>query len=71
MATISIHGNEMTIQVQGLGPTVALRSQLTSLLAHVRGAIADADLARHPQGWSGPGTRFPRHHRRRNLPPRR
>jgi len=59
MATISIHGNDMTVEVQGLDRLWALKSQLTIPLEHVRGATADPGIARDPKGWRGPGTHIP------------
>lgn len=59
MATISIHGSDMTVEVQGLDRLWALKSQLTIPLAHVRGATADPGIGRDPKGWRGPGAHIP------------
>jgi len=59
MATISIEGTDLTIDVQGLDKLWSLKSRLTIPLAHVRGATADPSIASESKGWKGPGTHFP------------
>lgn len=59
MATISIDGNELVVEVQGLDKLWALKSRLTIPLAHVRGATEDRGIAREPKGWRGPGAHIP------------
>jgi hypothetical protein len=59
MATISIDGSDLTINVQGLDKLWTLKSQLTIPIAHVRGATADPGIVAEPKGWRGPGTHLP------------
>lgn len=59
MATISIDGSLLTVDVQGLDKLWALKSRLTIPLAHVRGATADPGIASESKGWRGPGTHVP------------
>lgn len=59
MATISINGRELTIDVEGLDKLWTLKSRLTIPLAHVRGATADPSITTEPKGWRGPGTHLP------------
>ncbi|MDQ2758610.1 MAG: hypothetical protein M3Y71_18970 [Actinomycetota bacterium] len=56
MATISINGSDLTIDVEGMDKFWSLKSRLTIPLAHVRGATADPGMAGEPKGWRGPGT---------------
>ena len=58
MATISIDGTDLTIDVQGLDKLWTFKSRLTIPMAHVRGATADPSIAREYKGWRGPGTPF-------------
>lgn len=59
MATISIGGGNLTIDVQGLDKLWTLKSQLTIPIAHVRGATADPGIVAAPKGWRGPGIHIP------------
>ena len=59
MATISINGSDLTIDVQGLDKLWTLKSQLTIPMAHVRGATADPSIASESKGWRGPGAHIP------------
>ena len=59
MATISIDGADLTIDVQGMDKFWSLKSRLTIPMAHVRGATADPSIASEPKGWWGPGTHVP------------
>jgi len=59
MATISIDGSDLTIDVQGMDKFWSLKSRLTIPMAHVRGATADPSIASEHKGWRGPGTHLP------------
>ena len=59
MATISIDGNNLTVEVHGADKLWALKSRLTIPLEHVRGATADPGMANEPKGFRGPGTHLP------------
>lgn len=59
MATISVDGGNLTIDVQGLDRLWALKSRLTIPIAHVRGAGADPGIAKESKGWRGPGAHIP------------
>ncbi len=59
MATISIDGSDLIIDVQGMDRFWSLKSRLTIPLAHVRGATADPSIASEPKGWRAPGTHLP------------
>jgi len=59
MATISIDGSDLTINVQGLDKLWALKSRLTIPIAHVRGATVDPGIVGEPKGWRGPGAHIP------------
>lgn len=59
MATISIDGNNLTVEVQGADKLWTLNSRLTIPLKHVRGATADPGMANEPKGFRGPGTHLP------------
>ena len=59
MATISIDGNHLTVEVNGVDKLWALKSRLTIPLEHVRGATADPGMVSEPKGFRGPGTHVP------------
>lgn len=59
MATISIDGSDLSIDVEGMDRLWTLKSRLTIPLAHVRGATADPTIASEHKGWRGPGTHLP------------
>ena len=59
MASISIDGNDLIIDVQGLDRLWALKSRLTIPLTHVRGASADPTIVSGYKGWRGPGAHVP------------
>jgi hypothetical protein len=59
MATISIDGTDLTIDIQGLDKLWTFKSRLTIPMAHVRGATADPSITREYKGWRGPGTFLP------------
>jgi hypothetical protein len=59
MATISIDGSNLNIDVEGMDRLWAMKSRLTIPLAHVRGAGTDPEITRRPKGWRGPGAYVP------------
>jgi hypothetical protein len=59
MATISIDGSDLTVDVHGLDKLWALKSRLTIPLAHIRGATVDPGIVGKSKGWRGPGTHVP------------
>jgi len=59
MATISIDGDHLTVEVHGADKLWALKSRLAIPLEHVRGATADPGMANEPKGFKGPGTHLP------------
>ena len=56
MASISIDGTHLTIEVHGVDRLWALKGRLTIPLDHVRGATADPGMTNEPKGLRGPGT---------------
>lgn len=59
MATVTLAGDTMTVEVQGLDKLWSLKSRLEIPLAHIRGATADPAIAREHHGWHGPGAYLP------------
>lgn len=59
MATISIDGNQLTVEVHGADKLWALKSRLTIPLKHVRGATADPGMTNEPKGFRGPVHTYP------------
>jgi hypothetical protein len=59
MATISIDGSDLIIDVHGLDKLWTLRRRLTFPLTHIHGATADPGIVVEPKGWRGPGTHLP------------
>jgi hypothetical protein len=59
MARVSIAGDELIVDVEGLDKLWALKSRLTVPLANVRGATADPGIVREPKGLRVPGTHVP------------
>lgn len=59
MATISIDGGNLNIDVEGMDRLWALKSRLTIPIAHVRGVSGDPEITRRPRGWRGPGAYVP------------
>lgn len=59
MAQITVHEDELVVDVEGMDRLWALRSRLTIPLAHVRGATADPGIASEPAGWRVGGARVP------------
>lgn len=59
MARVSIDGDDLIVDVEGLDKLWALKSRLTVPLANVRGATADPGIVREPKGIRAPGTHVP------------
>jgi hypothetical protein len=59
MAHVSIDGDDLIVDVEGLDKLWALKSRLTVPLANVRGATADPGIVREPKGIRSPGTHVP------------
>lgn len=59
MVVISIDGENLRVDVQGMHRFWALKSRLTIPLTHVRGATADPGIIAEPKGWRAPGTHLP------------
>lgn len=59
MATISIHGTDLNIDIEGMDKLWSLKSRLTIPVAHLRGATADPSITSERKGWRGPGTHLP------------
>jgi hypothetical protein len=59
MVTVSIKGNDLVFEVQGVHKVLSFRSQLVIPLTHVRGATAHADVMEIPRGIRAPGTSIP------------
>jgi hypothetical protein len=59
MARVSIDGDDLIVDVEGLDRLWALKSRLTVPLANVRGATADPGILRGPKGIRAPGTHIP------------
>ena len=59
MAEISIDGQNLVVEIEGLDKLWALKSRLVIPLANVRGATADPGILGDPKGLRGPGSRIP------------
>ncbi|MGW2376545.1 hypothetical protein [Kitasatospora sp. NPDC001683] len=59
MAHVSIDGDNLIVEIEGLDKLWALKSRLTIPLAHVRGATTDPGIAKEPKGLRAPGTHVP------------
>ena len=59
MAQISIDGNDLIVEVEGMDKLWALKSRLTIPLAHVRGATVDPGIMTEDKGWKWGGSRIP------------
>ena len=59
MATVSIEGSNLVVDIHGLDKIWSFTSRLSIPLAHVRGARADPTVASESKGWRGPGTHIP------------
>ncbi|GJF27316.1 hypothetical protein [Kitasatospora sp. NBC_01539] len=59
MAQLSVVGDRLVVEVEGLDRLWALRSRLEIPLAHVRGATADPGIVRESKGIRVGGTHVP------------
>ena len=59
MATISVQGEDLVVEMNGLDKLWSLKSKLTIPLAHVRGATVDPGILGEPKGIRAPGTHLP------------
>ena len=59
MAQVTIAGDDLIVDVEGLDKLWALKSRLTVPLGNVRGATADPGIVREPKGIRAPGTHVP------------
>jgi len=59
MAIISIEGDTLVVEIEGLDKLWALKSRLSIPLAHVRGATADPGMLGQPKGLRAPGAYIP------------
>ncbi len=59
MARVSIVGDDLIVDIEGLDKLRALTSRLTIPLANVRGATADEGIVPEPKGIRAPGTHLP------------
>lgn len=59
MARISIDGDDLVVEIEGMDKLWSLKSRLVIPLANVRGATADPGIAAEPKGLRAPGTSLP------------
>ncbi|HTJ32326.1 MAG TPA: hypothetical protein VL738_03780 [Dactylosporangium sp.] len=59
MATVSIDGESLVVEIEGLDKLWALKSRLVIPLTNVRGATADPGVAHEPKGIRAPGAYIP------------
>ena len=59
MAQVSIDGDQLIVEVEGLDKLWSLKSRLVIPLANVRGATADPGIIKEPKGTRLPGTHVP------------
>lgn len=59
MAQLSVVGDHLVVEVEGLDRLWALKSRLEIPLAHVRGATADPGIVRESKGIRLGGTHLP------------
>ncbi|WP_432977422.1 hypothetical protein [Dactylosporangium sp. CA-233914] len=59
MAKVSIDGDELVVEIEGMDKLWSLKSRLVIPLANVRGATADPGIAAEPKGTKAPGTHLP------------
>ena len=59
MTHLSINGNDLVVEIEGLDKLWALKSRLVIPLANVRGATADPGIIRQPKGIRAPGAKVP------------
>jgi hypothetical protein len=59
MATVTLTGDMLSVEVHGFGKLWSLKSRLEIPIQHVRGAAADPGIVPKHPGWRGPGTYVP------------
>ena len=59
MARVTVDGESMNVEIEGLDKFWALKSHLVIPLGNVRGATADPGVAKDPKGIRAPGTSVP------------
>jgi hypothetical protein len=59
VAHVSIAGDDLIVEIEGLNKVWALKSRITIPLSHVRGATVDPGIVREPKGVRAPGTYVP------------
>jgi hypothetical protein len=59
MATITVDGGDLIVDIEGLDKLWSFKSRLTVPLAHVRAVRADPTVVDEPKGWRGPGSHIP------------
>ncbi|MFD4637718.1 hypothetical protein ACFWN2_10415 [Lentzea sp. NPDC058436] len=60
MAVVSVQGEDLVVEMEGLDKLWALKSRLTIPLANVRGATVDPGILGEPKGIRAPGTHVPK-----------
>jgi hypothetical protein len=59
MATVSIDGSNLVVEIEGLDKLWSLRSRLVIPLTNVLGAMHDPDIVHGSKGWRMAGTQLP------------
>lgn len=59
MATVTIDGDTLVVEIEGMDKLWALKSRLTIPLDKVRGATADPGMIHQPKGIRAPGAYIP------------
>src|SRR5882757_9868106 len=59
MAKVSIDGDSLIVEIEGLDKLWALKSRLVIPLGNIRGATSDPGIIKDPKGFRSPGTRLP------------
>lgn len=59
MAHVSISGDALVVEIEGMDKLWSLKSRLVIPLVNVRGATADPGIAADPKGLRAPGTNVP------------
>jgi hypothetical protein len=60
MAVVTVQGQDLVVEMEGLDKLWALKSKLTIPLANVRGATVDPGILGEPKGIRAPGTHVPK-----------
>ncbi|MFD4668848.1 hypothetical protein ACFWNN_03885 [Lentzea sp. NPDC058450] len=60
MAVVSVQGQDLVVEMEGLDKLWALKSRLTIPLVNVRGATVDPGIVGEPKGLRAPGTHVPK-----------